>query len=116
MLNALDLTFLVIIFLPLLGGLILTLRNGKNQESSRRTAMVISLFTFIPSLQVFSKLSSQQVNLNWVPSMGINFHFAMDGISALMVFLTCLLVPFIIASTKHHHYKNPNAFYGLILI
>ena len=116
MLNSLDLSFLTIVFLPLLGGIILMLRSGKSEDGSRKAAIVISLFTFVNSLQVFSKLSTQEVNLSWVPSLGINFHFAMDGISALMVFLTCLLVPLILLSTKNHTYKNANVFYGLVLM
>lgn len=33
----------------------------------------------------------EQVNWNWIPSWGIHFHLAMDGLSLLLVLLTCVL-------------------------
>lgn len=51
----------------------------------------------------------------WVQQAGINFSIAVDGITMLMVLLTTFLVPLIILSSFNHPYRNPSAFYALIL-
>jgi NADH-quinone oxidoreductase subunit M len=38
-----------------------------------------------------SKLWFQEVNWSWVPSFGIHFHLAIDGLSFLMLILTLFL-------------------------
>lgn len=51
----------------------------------------------------------------WVESLGIHFKMGLDGISLLMVFLTNLLIPIIIASSLKTEYPKPKLFYFLIL-
>jgi NADH-quinone oxidoreductase subunit M len=108
-----------LIFWPLLAALLLLLVKS---ESVKKAALAFSLVELGVSLAAWFQYSHnpQNDNLNlyftWIRSMGINFDVSMDGISTLMVFLTTLLVPFIILSSFGKTYKNPKAFYMLILL
>jgi NADH-quinone oxidoreductase subunit M len=111
------LTIFLIIF-PLIAAGFALLAKG---ESVKRIAFLFALVEFAAALYALFQFTPGPVpqfiaNYPWIPSLGISFHVSMDGISALLVLLTTLLVPFIILSTFGHSYKNPSAFYGLILI
>ncbi|PWS28097.1 NADH-quinone oxidoreductase subunit M [Pedobacter yonginense] len=107
---------LLLIFLPLIGAII-TAFTGKSAKiistvfavASLGLALVIA-FTFIPDAS-----TQFEANLPWIADLGIRFHAGIDGISLLVVLLTNLLVPIIILSSYNHEYKNPAAFYALIL-
>ncbi len=71
---------------------------------------VYMLFKFIPDAS-----TQFLIDYTWIESLGIRFKAGIDGISILMVLLTNLLVPVIILASFKHNYKNPGAFYGLIL-
>jgi len=108
-----------LIFWPLIAAMLLLLLKG---ESVKKAALAFSLVelgvTLAGWFQYTHNPKSENLNLyfTWIKSMGINFDVNMDGISILMVFLTTLLVPFIILSSFNKSYKNPQAFYALILV
>lgn len=109
---------LLLIFLPLAGAIVTALA-GKSQ-AAKTIAFVWSLLSLaltVYLLSVFNPQTSTQflVNYPWIPSMGANFKAGIDGISILMVLLTNGLIPLIILASFKHNYRNPGAFYGLIL-
>ena len=108
----------ILIALPFLAGLYIITAGG---EQSKRIALVAALAELALSVFMLMKFQvnaeSQFVfNIPWVPSLGINFHVATDGISILMILLTTVLTPLIIYSSFGHQYSRPNNFYGLILL
>ena len=107
---------LLLIFLPLAGAII-TAFAGKSAKIVSTVISVVSLglalfiaCSFIPNASI-----QFEANLPWIADLGIRFHAGIDGISMLVVLLTNLLIPIIILSTYRHNYKNPAAFYALIL-
>ncbi|MGY3052747.1 NADH-quinone oxidoreductase subunit M [Pedobacter sp. UYEF25] len=107
---------LLILFIPLLGALI-TSFAGKQAKFVAVAFSVASLiltlylvFSFVPDAS-----TQFEVNLPWINELGIHFHAGIDGISMLVVLLTNALIPIIILSSLKHDYKNPGAFYALIL-
>jgi NADH-quinone oxidoreductase subunit M len=111
------LTLFLIVF-PLVAAAVALAAKG---ESVKQIAFLFSLVEFAAALYTlfqFTPDASTQfgVNLPWVASLGISFKVGMDGISMMLVLLTTLLVPFIILSSFGHQYKNPSAFYALILV
>jgi len=107
---------LLLIFLPLAGA-ILTAFAGK---SAKIVSTVISVASLVLALFIAANFipdaSTQfEANLPWIADLGIRFHAGIDGISMLVVLLTNLLIPIIILSSYKHDYKNPAAFYALIL-
>ncbi|MBT2559914.1 NADH-quinone oxidoreductase subunit M [Pedobacter sp. ISL-68] len=107
---------LLLIFLPLAGAII-TAFAGKSAKIVSTVFAVVSLgLALVIACNFIPNASTQfEVNLPWIADLGINFHAGIDGISMLVVLLTNLLVPIIILSSYNHEYKNPAAFYALIL-
>ncbi|MGN7987758.1 complex I subunit 4 family protein [Pedobacter sp. 22226] len=107
---------LLLIFLPLVGAII-TAFTGKSAKIVSTIFSVVSLvLTLVVACNFIPNANTQfEVNLPWIADLGINFHAGIDGISMLVVLLTNLLVPIIILSSYKHDYKNPAAFYALIL-
>ncbi len=109
---------LILLALPLLGLASLFLVKG---DAIKKVAFGFSTLTFLTAISVwaqFDPANSTQFDFNqpWVKSLGISFSVGMDGLSILLVLLTTFLVPLIILSTFEREYKNPLAFYALILL
>ncbi len=107
---------LLLIFLPLAGAII-TAFAGKSAKIISTVISVASLvLTLFIAANFIPDASTQfEANLPWITDLGIRFHAGIDGISMLVVLLTNLLIPIIILSSYKHEYKNPAAFYALIL-
>ncbi|OWK72569.1 NuoM family protein [Pedobacter sp. AJM] len=107
---------LLLIFLPLAGAIITALA-GKSAKIVSTVISVASLglALFIACNFIPDASTQFEANLPWIADLGIRFHAGIDGISMLVVLLTNLLIPIIILSSYKHDYKNPAAFYALIL-
>jgi NADH-quinone oxidoreductase subunit M len=55
------------------------------------TDLVLSLIVWTSRASNESKVWLDEVDWSWVPGLGIHFHFAVDGLSLLMLLLTFLL-------------------------
>ncbi len=110
---------LLLIFLPLAGALIASL-FGKSRNA-KIVAFIWSLLSLGVSAYLLSVFNPDSVapqfeyDYPWFLEFGIRFQAGIDGISMLLVLLTNGLIPLIILSSFKHDYKNPGAFYGLIL-
>jgi len=107
---------LLLIFLPLAGAII-TAFAGKSAKIVSTVISVASLglALFIACNFIPNASTQFEANLPWITDLGIRFHAGIDGISMLVVLLTNLLIPIIILSSYKYDYKNPSAFYALIL-
>jgi NADH-quinone oxidoreductase subunit M len=109
----------LLITVPLIASLLVFFTKGK---SSRTAALGLSIVEFVLALVVYFQYKHNpdnnqlQLNCAWVESLGIHFAVSIDALSLLMVLLTTGLVPLIILSSFNTEYKNPNSFYGLILL
>ncbi|HET6991350.1 MAG TPA: NADH-quinone oxidoreductase subunit M [Bacteroidia bacterium] len=112
----------LLIGLPLVFSLLLLFTKG---DGVKRIALTASVIEFILCIVAYYFLHQHQVtgkdderlyiNVEWITSLGVNFNLALDGISMVLVFLTCFLVPLIILSSFGKKYENPSLFYALIL-
>lgn len=105
----------VLIFLPLVAGLLLFLAGN---EKVKQIALAAAIIEFLISVYAFATFKTGDFNFStsWIPSLGISFNVGMDGISILLVMLTTFLVPLIILSSFRHSYSNSNLFYALVMI
>ncbi len=108
----------LLILIPFLFGLLCFALPGK---SASKIAFESSILTFIGGIAAFYFFSKGQVelleySLPWIPSLGINFHVDMDGISLLLVMLTVFLTPLILLSSQSKAYSQSSNFNGLVLI
>jgi NADH-quinone oxidoreductase subunit M len=109
----------LLIWLPLVGGLLSFFIKDE------RTVKNWSLFSSILTLALMgvSLLYTGQehyvlnsVSYIWLPEIGSSFSLMLDGMSRILCLLTAISFPLIFASTYSASYKNPNQFYGLMLL
>lgn len=108
----------ILLSIPLLFMFIILLMNENN---SRMIALIASGAALLFALFNYFNFSSGNTNnlsfdIAWVQSLGIHFNIGIDGISMVLILLTTLLYPFIIASSSYSEIKKPKAFYSLILL
>ncbi|MBZ0264471.1 NADH-quinone oxidoreductase subunit M [bacterium] len=100
-----------IVFIPTLGALLFLLLPARSAKTLRNAALVVMLIDFVVSLPLFWMFDPSTSKFQfveqapWVPSLGINYHLGLDGISLLLVLLTTFLGPIVVlgssAVTKH---------------
>jgi NADH-quinone oxidoreductase subunit M len=107
-----------LIGLPLVFSLLLLFTKG---EGVKKIALVASLIQLGLTFAAYYFLVKNPADLrlsmdsDWIPSMGVDFNVALDGISMVMVLLTSFLVPLIILSGFNKKFENPSLFYALVL-
>ncbi len=108
----------LLLVLPLLASLLLF--TGKLGKHSRDFALIASLVEFAVALVAgyaftFADNKILNLSLNLKQLLDIDIIIYIDAISLVMVMLTALLVPIIIASNNNREVRNHN-FYALILL
>jgi NADH-quinone oxidoreductase subunit M len=82
------------VYLSFIGVLVLMLLPKGNAALARTIALVTALSGFlVAALAFFNHTPGQTVavaNIPWIPSLGIHYHLAADGISLTLVLLTGL--------------------------
>lgn len=95
----------VLIWLPIIGGLLLFLLGGdKKPEQSRLLALIVSIICLalcVPLWQSFD-IQSQGYQFvekhNWFPFLDIEYALGIDGFALPLIILTCLLTPIVVLS------------------
>lgn len=108
---------LILILLPLLTGLAVLFI--KNQALAKRVAIAGGFIGLVYTLYVLALFTKGAGDFNytasWIPSIGVNFHIGLDGLSMLMVLLTNLLAPFIYLSGLNKEQPRTAVLYALML-
>ena len=106
------------IWLPLLAGLACFFFKGKAAQSWATLASLIVLGVVVISLFYTDKeyASYNKVNYYWMKQIGNSFFVGLDSTSRLLALLTAIAFPVIFIATQKNNYKNPPAFYGLMLL
>jgi NADH-quinone oxidoreductase subunit M len=101
-----------ITLLPLAGAALAMVVPKEEEAVHRAIGLCTALATFFVSLLILPAFDSAQagfqleVNHSWVPSLGINFHLGIDGISLWLVLLTTLMVPLTLFSPQAIGLRN----------
>lgn len=93
---------------------------------SYRIAMTGAILNLLLALVAYvqytrNDLAQLSLNVPWVASLGISFNLGIDGISVVLVLLTGILYPFIIAASavsgsSHLERGGVRSFYALVLL
>ncbi len=84
----------VIVFTPLVAGLLILLMPGERKTEIRVTALAAATFAVALSLWVYFSYDASlggyqfQEEAAWLPQLGIGYHVGVDGLSAPLVLLT----------------------------
>ncbi len=108
-----------VLFLPIIGGLLLTLFPGS--RVSKWQALILSCVAAGASISMltgFDPNAGKQfgIQLQWLPTLGVDFHVGVDGIGLVLLLLNNLLCPIIILSTFKQTRDHEGLFYGLLLV
>ncbi len=95
-------------FLPLIGALAILLIRGDEKivaRNARATALWTSLATFVVSVFLWVGFDNSTADFQfvekvaWIPSLGLNYHMGVDGISVFFVILSTFLTPLCILAS-----------------
>ena len=112
----------IITFTPLLGALVLLLPGlGKNDKAVKVVANAFGLLGFLVSLPLwfwFDRSADFQFveKAAWIPAIGVQYYFAVDGISALLILLTTLLGAISILSSWSAIHDRVRQYYVFLLL
>jgi NADH-quinone oxidoreductase subunit M len=108
---------LILILIPLLTGIIsFSIQEDKKVRTWAYVSSVLTVGVALFGLISYTKESAFDFKAEWMGSLGSSFHLKMDGLSKLMCLLTAVAYPLIFISTLRTPYKNPNRYFGLMLL
>jgi NADH-quinone oxidoreductase subunit M len=107
---------LLLILIPLLGGLISFFI--KEETLAKGWALLVSVATLAVSLFSLITKSTGQLyfSTSWMGSLGSSFTIQLDGMSQLLCLLTSVAYPLIFTATWRTSYKNARNFFALMLL
>jgi NADH-quinone oxidoreductase subunit M len=112
----------LITFLPVAGAALLLFMRKASPVAIRNIALIVSLLTLLLSLPLFSKFDSSNPGMQfeqsvpWIPSLGVQYHVGIDGISLFLVLLTTVLTPIAILSSWNSIEKRVREYYLFMLM
>ncbi len=112
----------VVIWLPIVGGLLVLGSGDRAPNVTRWLALLVSILTFALSIPLYTgfDVSTAQMqfveNLPWIPAFDVNYHLGVDGISMPLILLTTFVtILVIIAGWEVIQYK-PSQYMAAFLI
>ena len=107
-----------LIFLPLVAAFVLVfLKNEKTIRTVTLGASLLELAVALPLLQFAPQAGFQFVEMaSWVPSLGLHYHLAVDGISILMVWLSIFTLPVCVLCSWSYIDKRIKEFHICLLM
>lgn len=108
----------ILIAVPLISILIVLMMDGTRSRMLAFISSVISLIWCLNNYYEFSFDGGKHLSFDvpWIASLGIHFNVGADGISMVLILLTALLYPFIIAASAGSSIQNAKSFYALMLL
>ncbi|HVN87866.1 MAG TPA: NADH-quinone oxidoreductase subunit M [Candidatus Binatia bacterium] len=102
----------LIVFTPLLGGLIVLLMPSENAAGIRRAALLFSLIPLALALMLFAAFNPADGGMQfiesapWIPQFNVRYQTGVDGMSLLLVLLTTFLTPLVILAAWSDVHKR----------
>lgn len=103
-------------------GAIVVLAAGRTAKAARWTALLVSLVPLALSSYMLYAIMANPAGgyqfrefYSWIPSLGINLIFGLDGLGVSMFWLTALLVTVSIVFAWDE-VRRPNLFYSMLLL
>jgi NADH-quinone oxidoreductase subunit M len=84
----------ILIWLPILGGVIILIIGDRSPDNARWAALTVSLLTLLLSIPLYTSFDSGTARMQfeefhaWLPAFNINYHLGVDGISMPLIILT----------------------------
>ena len=112
----------IIIWLPIIGGLLVLASGDRAPNISRWLALFVSIATFLLSLPLWAGFDSSTASMQfvekaaWIPAYDIHYYLGIDGISMPLIILTTFItVLVVIAGWEVIQYK-PSLYMAAFLV
>jgi NADH-quinone oxidoreductase subunit M len=112
---------LALLIVPLLGALVIAFSSKPN--NAYRTALAVSLALLLPLWKMvmdfdFANAGQTQAAyfFSWIEGLGLRFSIGMDSISLLLIALSVLLGPIVVAASKTAITDNKKMYYSWLLV
>src|SRR5664279_3718543 len=112
---------LVLVAFPVLGALVVATLS-REPRAARLSAMAVMLAMLLLSLRIFiafdgaSGHDAFDFNVPWMPSLGVNLHFGVDGFNIYLVLLAALLFPVALGCTWNTAEAKRPLYLSLLLL
>jgi NADH-quinone oxidoreductase subunit M len=112
----------LVAYLPILGVVLIMLIPRRAESGIRWTALAFSLAGFVASLWIpmYYDASTPEVQfverLSWIPTLGVNYFFGLDGISLWLVMLTTFLSVIAVICSWESITVRVKEYYAFLLI
>ncbi|MEO8382878.1 MAG: NADH-quinone oxidoreductase subunit M [Acidobacteriota bacterium] len=116
----------LITYIPLIGALlILFFVNKANTRAIRWLATATVVVDFIVSLYIWFNFNPAgtgdglwqfQYIADWIPSLGVKYHFGVDGISVLLILMTTFMGIIAVVSSYTAVHHREKEYYALLLM
>lgn len=106
--------------IPLLGGGVVICLPREQMTLARRLGLAVALASLGLTLVLWGRFDTSSGGLqfeeahDWIPSLAVRYHVAMDGLSLLMVLLSAVVVPMALVASWRIQERVP-AYFGLVL-
>ena len=107
--------------IPLVGGIGVLCLPAERHREARWVALCISFVSLAIALGLWGAFDKDSGGLqfqelhDWIPTLAVQYHVGMDGLSLLMVLLSAVVVPMAMLASRNIHDKVP-LYFGLVLL
>jgi len=110
----------IITLLPLVLGIVVA-GLGQQKQLARGLALFSSLLSLVLALTLWHGFNAASGGMQfvegpheWIPTLGVNYFVAVDGLGLLMVMLTAIITPMAMLASWRVE-KSPSLFFALVL-
>lgn len=110
----------ILLILPIVGAVLVMLLPREREGLIKQLALLVSIITLIVSLPLYFSFRAEsgyqfEEIAPWIPSLNINYHVGIDGLSLFLVLLTAFLTAVAILSSWTAITEQVKEYFALLL-
>jgi NADH-quinone oxidoreductase subunit M len=112
----------LLIWLPIIGGAVVSLVGGENANRARWLALAVSILVFIVSIPLFTQYDASTAKMQfdefhvWIGAINANYHLGVDGISIALILLTTFTTVLVILGAWDSVHDRVNQYLAAFLV
>jgi len=112
----------LVIWLPILGGALVSLAGGNNAARARWLALGVSIIVFLVSIPLFTGYDASSTAMQfaeqhvWIGAIKANYHLGVDGISIALILLTTFTTVLVIIGAWDSVHDKVNQYLAAFLV
>jgi NADH-quinone oxidoreductase subunit M len=112
----------VLIWLPVLGGLLVSVLGTRSADGARWLALGVAVLTFVCSIPLYTGFDSTTAQMQfveqipWIPAFDVTYHLGVDGISMPLILLTTFISILVVAAGWTVIQQQPGHYMAAFLV